>query len=34
MNVSYALLAAYDISLYTGPVALDNVVYCSSVDDS
>ena len=28
-----ALLAAYDISLCTGPVALDNVVYCSSVDD-
>ena len=27
-----ALLAAYDISLYAGPVALDNVVLCSSVD--
>ena len=28
-----ALLAAYDVSLYTGLVALDNIVYCLSVDD-
>ena len=31
---AYRSFAAYDVSLYTGPVALDNVVYCSSVDDS